>query len=117
MQDKLSIIAYEDEAQIVLKPINMTLNGKEKVKYTLDRITLQRLNNLIAGAELGVMQANNVWEFYINSYFVLTGGNLTIFIIIFWCNLRRWVVGRIVILPMRGWLGRVLLMHWRKHVI
>ena len=56
----------------------MILDGKEKVKYTLDRITLQRLSNLIAGVELGVMQAINVCEFFINSYFVLTDGKPTI---------------------------------------
>ena len=52
----------------------MTLDVKQNVKSTLDRITLQRRSNLIAEGEEGVMQPNNVGESYMNSVFVLTDG-------------------------------------------
>lgn len=73
-QDKLSIVTYGDTAKTVLHPTNMTAQGKKKVKFTLDSMRLQSRTNLFAGIKLGIMEAHQVGDEYINSIFVLTDG-------------------------------------------
>jgi len=73
-QDKLSIITYSNTAFVVLPPTHMTLDGKELVKTTLATITSFMRTNLFAGVQLGIMQAHDVGNEFINSVFVLTDG-------------------------------------------
>lgn len=73
-QDKLSIVTYGDRATTVLHPTPMTPQGKKNVKFTLDSMRLQSRTNLFAGIKLGIMEAHEVGDEYINSVFVLTDG-------------------------------------------
>jgi len=73
-QDKLSIITYSDNAAIALPPTKMTPDGKVIVQTVLKGIAPSFRTNLFAGLKLGVKQAHEVGNEYVNSIFILTDG-------------------------------------------
>jgi len=72
--DKLSIVSYSDNAKVVLTPIHMTPEGKEKVKSVLVALKPTFRTNLFAGLKAGVNQAHEAGNEYVSSIFILTDG-------------------------------------------
>jgi len=73
-QDKLTIVTYSNDAETVLPPTKMTLDGKAKAKAVVADIKALLRTNLFDGLKLGVQHAHNVGDGYIHSVFLLTDG-------------------------------------------